>query len=358
MRTRRLLSFCLLFLCCLSWVRAQFPPDGDQCITNNAGNTFLTPDDSIPAQPSSFTVGDAAYNNSAFNVMGGQADLPLFNVAEFHCVAAGLGYTRWFRGNNANPNANAQMGRIFTNAAFGGLSLQQCQQGGSFWFRNWRNQASNVNSANTGNGVLDGNGLRLIDDFAFNLNGYTNNARRGHVGIGHAGSMDNQGANSTPLPWSRLHLVHANNLASGDPSVGGYVTPVAWNRLLGYRPWMRNGMMITGNLDQMYVGHKYRHTGENPQGNETPDASDAVVQWADTLVSTQARDNLRYIFTTTPDLVNNPTTGARSREGLELMRLHPADSSGSIVPHIGLGDFFKAGVLGDPQPLPTARLDT
>ena len=276
------------------------------------------------------------------------------NVAQFNTVATALGFTRWFRGTNGNANLNAQMGRVVTNAEFGGFNIQQCQQGGSMWLRNWRNQASAVNSAITGNGVLDGNGLRLIDDYPFDLNGYTANARRGSVAIGHTGSMDNQGVNSTPLPWSRAHLVHANNLASGDPSTGGYVTPVAWNRTLGFRPWMRNGMMITGNHDQMYLGHKYRHTGANPQGNEIRDASDAVVQWSDSIGSAQARDNMRFIFTTTPDLLANPTTGARSREGLELMRLHPADSSGSIVPRIGLGDFFRAGVLADPEPLPTA----
>ncbi len=122
---------------------------------------------------------------------------------------------------------------------------------------------------------------------------------------------------------------------------------------------MRNGMTISGNRDQMYVGHKYRYTGSNPQGNETADASDPVVQWADTLTPPAgvARDNMRFIFTTSPDQVGLPATGARSIEGLELMRLHPADSAGQIVPRIGLGDYYRQGVLGGVDPLPSERFD-
>ena len=40
---------------------------------------------------------------------------------------------------------------------------------------------------------------------------------------------------------------------------------------IGYRPWMRNGVTMTGNADQCYMGQKYRGV----------DTSDVVLQWSD-----------------------------------------------------------------------------
>jgi hypothetical protein len=330
-----------------------------QWTSNGSGQTWLAQPPGWAVQPFTVNVSNTPVSFSALTVLGGTGNLPNQNLFEIHSSSAGAGYARWFRNNSTSQAANEQMGRIYHNgqATNLGFNVQHTQQGGSLWLRNWRNRGNTVNGALNGVGVVDGNGLRLIDDVPFALNGYSGNERRGYVAIGHTGSMDLQGANSASLPWSRLHLVHANNLTSTDPNAN-YVTPVAWNRTLGYRPWMRNGTMITGNRDQMYIGHKYRYTaGTVPQGNEIVDASDAVIQWADSLVSPAARDNMRFIFTSSPDNTTNPSTGARSVEGLELMRLHPADSSGSIVPYVGLGDFYRLGVVGAADPLPTERLD-
>ena len=321
---------------------------------NNAGFGQYLNTPTNGAMVGTYTVAPPA----ALTVYGGLSSIPNQNLFQIHSSAQGAGFARWFRNNSANLASNEQMGRIYHNGSPTnlGFNVQQCQQGGSLWLRNWRNRTSTVNGALNGTGVVDGNGLRLMDDVTFNLNGFSSNERRGYVAVGHTGTMDGQGGGSSSLPWTRLHLVHANNLTSTDPGAN-YVTPSAWNRNLGYRPWMRNGMMVSGNLDQMFIGHKYGYAGANPQGNEIVDASDAVLQWADTLVSPAARDNMRFIFTSSPDNVNNPTTGARSLEGLELMRLHPADSSGSIVPYVGLGDFYRLGVIGATDPLPTERLD-
>ena len=313
-----------------------------QWLSNGAGQNFLGTTTQYGTAPVSATVGPAT-SFSALNVMGGTLGLPNQNLFQIHSSGAGAGWARWFRGNSATLGNNDQMGRIYHSGTSTnlGFNVQATQQGGSVWLRNWRNRVNTVNGALNGNGVTDGNGLRLLDDVPFTLNGYTSNERRGYVAIGHAATMDIQGNGTAILPWSRLHLVHANNLGSTDPS-GGYVPPVAWCRLLGYRPWMRNGVSISGNLDQMYVGHKYRFTGTNPQGNEIADASDAVIQWADSTGSAQATDNFRLLFTTTP--VAGATTGATSQEGLELLRARPFyNAQNQYEGYVGIGDFFAAG---------------
>ncbi len=163
-----------------------------------------------------------------------------------------------------------------------------------------------------------GNAIRLIDDGTFNLNGYTANPRAGYVGIGDASIMATPGGSLPSLPWARLHLVHTSNAVSD----------------FGYRPWMQNGMLITGNSDQMYVGHKY---GSN-------DASDAVIQWSEDGTLGSTRQQMRFLFTTTPA----SGSGAVTSEGLELMRLYPQSST---VGYVGVGDFYGLGYT------PSAALD-
>lgn len=114
----------------------------------------------------------------------------------------------------------------------------------------------------------------------------------------------------SPGPWSRLHL--------HDPNFGGFIFD-------GYRPWMINGMMITGHGDQMFVGHKYGGTN---------DPSDAIFAWSDNNVALQGPDHMSFRFT---DNYTGAATGDHSLEGLEIMRLHPQG-------WVGLGDYI-AGAL-------------
>lgn len=262
----------------------------NQWTANALGQSFLQANGSNPAIPVGATVGNAAVGSALFQIRADQFAAPNPNQAIQNNTFETRGdvdeqqFWRMYRGSS---DASHQWGRLYVTDANTnlGFNLQQVQQGGSLWLRNVRNRPNGTATGQTDK-IFTGNGLRLIDDAPFNLNGYLTNGRCGYVAIGHTFSMDQTGMSA--IPWTRLHLTHQNNVdntASGNTAV--------WQRRLGYRPWMRNGMMITGNKDQMYVGHKYRYTGSTPQGNETLDASDAVIQWADTTGSPQTTDNFR-----------------------------------------------------------------
>lgn len=76
---------------------------------------------------------------------------------------------------------------------------------------------------------------------------------------------------NNPGPFSRLHLVD---------SVDNNVTTYAQD--FGYRPWMRNGITMTGNADQMYIRHKYAYKDSvDHTSGEINDRSDAVIEWSD-----------------------------------------------------------------------------
>jgi hypothetical protein len=116
-------------------------------------------------------------------------------------------------------------------------------------------------------------------------------------------------------PFSRLHLAEG----TGDN-----------NQSLGYRPWQINGITFTGNADHGYIGQKYRDEEED-------DYTDMVIQWSDNPGFVKA-DRMRFIFTTEHD--DQFQSGAKSKEGLEGMRLWPKDEKEM---HVGVGDFFEDG---------------
>lgn len=121
-------------------------------------------------------------------------------------------------------------------------------------------------------------------------NGYTGLDHTGHVGIGtFSGSP-------VDLPVSLLHLDRNGS------------------QLTGFRPWMRGGLLMTENSDQMYVG---------PVANSVNgDRIDAVISWSDNNETnpTYGPDVLRFIFTKQP----NANSTANSLEGLEVARIRPA----------------------------------
>ena len=149
------------------------------------------------------------------------------------------------------------------------------------------------------------------------INGYTNIEQNGYLGISRQPGLFNGVG-----PYSRLHLMDStSNSVNVDMNAAGF------------RPWMQNGITMTGNGDQCYMGHKYRGADE----------SDLVLQWSDDAeYDPYLTDRLRFIFTNDPDGIS--TTGAKSLEGLESFRIFvPSDDEAFV----GIGDWFAAGVDPD-----------
>jgi len=116
-------------------------------------------------------------------------------------------------------------------------------------------------------------------------------------------------------PFSRLHLAERGTTGNAEQ----------W----GYRPWQRNGITFTGNTDQGYIGQKNRDGDDG--------STDMVIQWSDNPGNWKG-DRLRFLFTSSYN--STATTGMKSREGLEGMRLYP-DERDFI--NVGIGDFFAGG---------------
>lgn len=140
----------------------------------------------------------------------------------------------------------------------------------------------------------------------FSFNGYTTLDLSGFLGVGNDFSM------TTP-PLSKLHL----SLDGSSPT-------------LGYRDWMKSGLLNTEGLDGLYIGLK--NEGD-------PELNSAVLNWSDSRLAPP--DPLRFIFT-------NGFAGsgaAATSEGLEMVRVLP-DGSGDEG-FFGIGDFYTAGVDPD-----------
>ncbi|MBL0127299.1 MAG: tail fiber domain-containing protein [Flavobacteriales bacterium] len=110
--------------------------------------------------------------------------------------------------------------------------------------------------------------MRLNETVTTTINGYTT-AKNGFLGLSPTGTFWSGGLGN-PGPFSRLHLDDG-----GNPLLGTY------------RPWMRNGIYMSGNNDMMYVGQLYR-AGQ--------DESDAVIAWGDNKYSPAGPDHLRFLF--------------------------------------------------------------
>ena len=124
-------------------------------------------------------------------------------------------------------------------------------------------------------------------------------------------------------PFSRLHLVDAE----GTNNASTYAQQI------GFRPWQRNGITMTGNSDQCYVGQKY---------NGADDNSDLVLQWSDNPGNAPwGTDRLRFLFTSWSQ---GAPYGARSREGLESFRVFVPNDT---IAFVGIGDWNKATVLNN-----------
>lgn len=131
----------------------------------------------------------------------------------------------------------------------------------------------------------------------------------GHLGIGF------------PTPQQPLTYLHLNRSALAAITVG-------------YRPWMRVGVLSTEGTDGMYAGMR-RLNG----------TTDAVVNWSDDDGASAAQDHISFVFTSTPD----SSSVASTYRGLEIARMLPATSGNEGF--LGVGDWQTAGVQ------PTERLD-
>jgi len=160
------------------------------------------------------------------------------------------------------------------------------------------------------------------------INGYTVNQ------TGYFGLSDEPAFFTGSGPFSKIHLVEAF----------GSTNPVNYAQVLGFRDWMRNGVTMTGNSDQCYMGAKYN--GD--------DNSDLVLQWSDNPDDAiYGTDRLRFLFTNRRS-TTGATYGARSEEGLESFRVFiPNDTSANV----GIGDFYRRSVLTSTVVDPTERLD-
>ena len=94
--------------------------------------------------------------------------------------------------------------------------------------------------------------MRLYDTKEATINGFSNIIQNGFLGI----TTQEQFYTGSVGPFSRIHLV--------DSALN---STLVYAQDFGYRPWMRNGITMTGNADQCYFGHKYKGT----------DTSDVVI---------------------------------------------------------------------------------
>ncbi|WP_306640580.1 tail fiber domain-containing protein [Sanyastnella coralliicola] len=113
--------------------------------------------------------------------------------------------------------------------------------------------------------------LRLMDSGNITVNTYTYN-RNGFLGLSQDPTFFNLGLQS---PFTQLHL-NGNN-------------PNGFPEQLGFRDWMRYGILFTHNQDMMYVGP--RRIGD--------DVTDAVIAWGDNSITSQnGPDNLTFNWST------------------------------------------------------------
>lgn len=295
-----------------------------QVLDNGFGSYWLT---NAPPAPASFTVGNALFNASAFNIRGNQMGIPTGETFRSFSANGTVGNTRFRRIALWAPDTEQEMGRIFHNIGSlaqpnNGFNIQQTRFQGSLNLMNRRGQANDINYDEP-----NGNGLRLVDDFNFVCNSYTGNQRFGFIAIGDLDQAIQTTAGNNATPWSRFHLVH--NVRDITPEGDGY------------RQWMRNGVMYTGRGLQMYLGQKYGLTG----ATEVTGQGSAVLQFGDDALNAD-RQTMRFLYTVNPDGVS--ASGAASVEGLELMRIWPQSLTEGFV---GIGDFFAD------NDQPTERLD-
>ncbi|MBL7951820.1 MAG: tail fiber domain-containing protein [Flavobacteriales bacterium] len=186
-------------------------------------------------------------------------------------------YWRMFRG-------GTQYGLLYNLTGSNDFNAKVLPSAGNLWLRNSLDNGVRLNA-----GTL----TATIGTYSPSLSSF--------VGIGpNSGIIGTQGA------WARLHLDDGGTVITGC-----------------YRPWMKNGIYMSGNNDMMYVGQLFRAGA---------DESDAVVAWGDNAASPAGPDHLRFLF---------------MGDGLEGQEVTRIMGNGNY----GIGNFDGAGVQ------PTERVD-
>jgi hypothetical protein len=209
-----------------------------------------------------------------------------------------------------------EIGSLYHTATNTSFFVKAMQSTGHLWLRN---------------SVNDGIKISLTGVAPTQLNGYSLN-RVGYGAIGDDALVTGMAINA---PWARWHLVHET--PNTDP-------------FFAFRPWMRNGVMGTGNSDLFYMGHKYAMTGGT--GAEENDNSNMVAAWGDDELPAgygHMYDNYTFRYVGTPSAGNS----AGSIEGLEIMRLRPfrRNPGDRIEGFVGIGDWVNSAQM------PEQRLD-
>lgn len=263
--------------------------DDDHTITDPIGRTYLAPNAFSPVVPQSFSIGTAPTSGFALDVHGELMTPALGDVFKTDAIVNKDSYWRMF-------HAGTEFGNLFHRSHDADDKFNVNATVGHLTFLTNSIERMRINPTRT-----------------YPTLGAFNNI----VADGFAGICPNTSLwTNARGPFSRLHLADGN---------------LDW-QASGYRPWQRNGISLTGNNDQMYMGQKY--------GDQ--DYTDAVIQWSDNPGVTKA-DRMRFLFTSN---YTGAATGMNSLEGLEAMRMWPTFTDGVFV---GVGDWFGLGANGDPQ---------
>ncbi|HRH71072.1 MAG TPA: hypothetical protein PLB89_16335 [Flavobacteriales bacterium] len=220
------------------------------------------------------------------------------------------------------------------NTTTGEVFRTDAPNGGDTWWRLYRggteygtlfNEAANTHftqNAPEGHQLWQTNGLHRmqLNQTQYSTIGDFTVPTDGFLGVGLNFSFTFVGG-----PWTRMHLM--------DRSWQPQVTEL-------YRDWMRNGLTMTSEYDQMYVGQMADDSDYNAPVH-------AVFQWGafhDVEVDpTLARFIYAGEHTATP-------SGENSGFGKEIMQLHPLGFA-------GIGDWNAASVTASAIVSPTERLD-
>ena len=159
--------------------------------------------------------------------------------------------------------------------------------------------------------------MQLLPSDTYSINGFAPQSKSGSLLLARDVANFRLGA---PGPYTRLHLADTPNGSQQN----------------GYRSNMQNGVTMTGNNDQMYVGQLYNGL----------DYTDAAIVWSDNPGEWLA-DRLTFNFTSGYN--SAAPSGSTSFRGLQTMLIQP-DASGAEA-YVGLGEFDAAGEA------PLERLD-
>lgn len=152
--------------------------------------------------------------------------------------------------------------------------------------------------------------MQLLPSDTYTIGGFTGQTKSGSLVLARDVAAFYGGG--APGPYTRLHLADTPNGTQQS----------------GYRSNMQNGVTMTGNNDQMYVGQLYHGL----------DYTDAAILWSDNPGGWLA-DRLTFNFTSSYN--SSATRGSNTFRGLQTLLVQPAESGDEA--YVGVGDFDADG---------------